>query len=135
MIRKMMHFRKADTESLVPFMERSEKSITNIMQMHSVLSWDTLARRNVFKWAGWVARLQIHDPLRITLDILRHRNWNWICSIADENRGRQLHGRYLHTWRWEKLVYNFFDNNFPGQDWFTVAQDVNAWMGIVDSVG
>ncbi len=134
MIRKMMCFKKYDTEDLARFMQRTESMISNIIDRHNVISWDTLARRFIFRWAGWVARLEHHDPQRITLAVLRHKNWDWISLIASQNRGRQLHGRYLHTWRWEKLLYKFAEENFPGQKWSDLALDASSWIAIVNTV-
>ena len=131
----MMHFKKRETEDLAYFMERTNRSITGVMKHHGVVTWDVLARRNIFKWAGWVARLAHFDPERITLDILHLKNWNWICNIASQNNGNQLHCRKLHTWRWEKLIYSYFDENFPLQSWHEIAQDAQGWEAIVDNVG
>ena len=134
MIRKMMRFKKEEAEDLDHFMRRTERSISNIIECHNVLSWDVLARRNIFKWAGWTARLFKYDPNRITLSVLEHKNLKWIMNIASQNRGRQLHGKYLHTWRWESLVYKYFEENYPGTDWCEVAQSADDWHEIVKNV-
>jgi hypothetical protein len=135
MIRRMMRFRKDDEEDLEAYMRRTERSITNIIERHNIVTWDVLARRNIFKWAGWTARLHIHDPHRVTLAILELKNWRWIKDIADRNNGRQLHGRYLHTWRWESIIYKYFQENHPGIDWNYMAQSADSWHEIVQNVG
>ena len=93
-----------------------------------------LVRREVFKWAGWVARLNVFDPSRITLHVLLHKNWDWLRVIADQFNGRQLHGRRLKVWRWEALVYKFFDENFPGTSWIQAAQDKSEWEDLVQTI-
>ena len=69
MIRKMMNFKRRDAETLEAFMERSNVNINDQMASHGILPWDVVARRNIFKWAGWVSRLRVFDPDRITLKV------------------------------------------------------------------
>ncbi len=128
-----MSFRKQDSEHLEDFMKRTEKTISGCMQTHHILTWDVQARRNIFKWGGWRARLQQHDPNRMTLAVLLHKNWEWLRTIAEANGGRQLHGRYLKTWRWESLLYNYAAENMPGCRWFDIVQDPHRWNAIVQS--
>ncbi len=113
------------------FMRRTEADITGTLHRFAVLSWDVLVRRNIFQWAGWVARLSHYDPQRLTFKILNHKNWRWIQSVAIANGGRQLHGRILKVWRWEALVYRFFVENLPGVDWQSAAQDANQWRDLI----
>ncbi len=82
-------------EDLETFMKRTETAITSAMIRHHIVSWDVYARRLVFKWAGWVARLRTFGPRRLTLSVLRHKNYKWLRDIQDSNNGRQLHGRIL----------------------------------------
>ena len=63
--------KKQEDEDLTAFMKRTETAITCAMVRHHVISWDIYARRSVFKWAGWVARLAEFDPRRITLAVLK----------------------------------------------------------------
>ena len=66
MIRKMCHFKRRDAETLDDFMSRTNKFKNDVMYRNDVQTWDLLVRREVFKWAGWVARLKAFDPHRIT---------------------------------------------------------------------
>ena len=118
MIRKMSKFFRGEEETIEMFMSRTNEIITSTMISHGMTSWDVIVRRNVFKWAGWVARLAYFDEDRITLKVLRHKNWEWLSVIAAQNKGRQLHGRILKTWRWERLLYSYVNENYPGQSWF-----------------
>jgi hypothetical protein len=134
MVRKMLGFRKRDEEDLDHFMHRTEATISNLLQLHWIVSWDVYARRTVFKWAGWMARLANLDPSRLTLKILQHKNLEWLQKIKDENKGRELHGRYIKVWRWETMLYNFTRENYPGDQWFSLAQDKERWKVIVDNI-
>ncbi len=134
MIRKMLRFTKPDEEGIQDFMQRTNTTITNIMSIHRVVSWDIYARRTVFKWAGWLARLQFFDPERITLKVLLHRNLDWLQRIKDHNRGRELHCRYIKVWRWETLIWNFCRENFEGSMWQQLAEDPDSWNSIVSRI-
>ena len=130
----MLRFSRGENEELQPFMQRTNGVISSIMDSYGIISWDSTVRRNVFKWAGWVARLAFHDEQRITLIILRQKDWFWISIIASHNGGRQLHGRILKTWRWERLLYSYAAENYPKQSWFDLAQDPISWSKITDKV-
>ena len=134
MLRRMLRFSRGENEELQPFMQRTNGVISSIMDSYGIISWDSTVRRNVFKWAGWVARLAFHDEQRITLIILRQKDWFWISIIASHNGGRQLHGRILKTWRWERLLYSYAAENYPKQSWFDLAQDPISWSKITDKV-
>ena len=127
MVRKMLGFRRGDTEDIDTFMHRTNSSIRNLLNLHSVRRWDLVSHKEVFKWAGWLARLGNLDPERPTFDVFRYRDWNWIQEIADENRGRQLHCRNLKTWRWERPIYLYF-----GRGWQNIATDEQIWMSKVE---
>ena len=134
MIRRMIGFRKREEEGVESYMRRAESVVTAAIEAHRIIPWDVYARRLVFKWSGWVARLQIFDKERLTLAVARHKNLKWLQTIKAANRGRELHGRYLKVWRWESLVFSFFKENFPGEEWEQVAQDAERWRVIVGGV-
>ena len=135
MIRKMIGLKKYETEDLETYMRRAETAVTAAMHRHRILSWDIYARRVIFRWAGWVARLQTFDKHRLTLAVLHHKNLKWLQLIKDNNGGRELHGRYLRVWRWETVVHNFFAENAPGEHWEKIALDDSRWSAFVDMVG
>ena len=87
MIRKMCHFKMREAEALDSFMSRTNQFVNDLMEREGLLSWDIMIRREVFKWAGWVARLRTFDCSRITLHILLHKNWEWLQTIAMQNGG------------------------------------------------
>ncbi len=70
------------------------------------------------------------DPLRLTLRVFRH--WNY-CDIKERieavNKGRQLHGRHLHTFRWEYYMYKHL-----GPRWFENVFDRDEWKVTVEKV-
>ena len=135
MIRRMMKFSKPEEEGIQDFMKRTNTSITNIMQRLHILSWDVYARRSIFKWAGWVARLKHFDPSRVTLKVMLHRNLEWLQGIKEQNSGRELHCRYIKVWRWETLVWNWCRENVGAQSWMQLAEDPETWNAIVDRLG
>ena len=108
--------------------------MNDLMEREGLLGWDIMIRREVFKWAGWVARPGTFDCSRITLHILLHKNWEWLQTIAMQNGGRQLHGRCLKVWRWEALIYRFFRENQANISWFELAQDSYEWTQIVQTI-
>ena len=42
--------------------------------------------------------------------------------------GSQLHGRRFKVWRWEALIYRYFDENHPGMPWTDIAEDQQEWI-------
>jgi hypothetical protein len=123
MVRKMMFFKKREEESLEDFFERTNGSIKRILSLHRFRTWDQTAHFEVHKWAGCLARIVLTDPHRYSYCVFAYKDWNWIQNtIARQNRGRQLHGRYLRTWRWERPLYNFY-----GQNWQDRALDKDLW--------
>ena len=122
LVRKMLSFSRLSGEDLASPMQRSNSIIKHMLKSHHIDRWDVVAHKLVFKWGGWVARLANHDLSRLTLSILRYKDWTYISGIADANNGNQLHGRILRTWRWERPLYKF------RQDWQVFARDQNAWL-------
>jgi len=94
-------------------MSRTNQFVNDLMQREGILTWDMMTRGEVFKWAGWVARLLTFDSFRITLHVLLHENWEWLQTIAIQNNGRQLHGRCLKIWCWEALIYSLVVREQP----------------------
>ena len=117
-----MHFSRPEGESTDQFFERTNGSIKRILAMHNFRTWDEQAHLEVHRWAGFLARLTITDPVRFTSVVFAHKDWLWIQTIANNNAGRQLHGRYLKTWRWERPLYNFY-----GRGWQSRAQNKELW--------
>ena len=72
------------TEGIEDFMKRTDYSISTILERDDIISWDIYARRLVFKWAGWIARLQTFDPHRITLAVLRYKNFKRLPRTTTE---------------------------------------------------
>ena len=125
MLRKMIGFKKLDTEDLENFMRRTNTTMNNLMAVHKVKTWDLLAHRAVFRWAGTVTRISISYPDRWTTTVFQHKDWRWIQTIARENNGRQLHCRKLKTWRWERPLYKYL-----GENWQDEAADLDNWKSM-----
>ena len=120
---KRIQFEDGSWETTDQFFERTTGSIKHTLHTHAFHTWDEVAHIEVHRWAGFLARLQDEEPNRMTSQIFSFRDWNWIQNtIASQNRGRQLHGRYLYTWRWERPLYNCY-----GQNWQPLALDKDAW--------
>ena len=134
MVRKMCRYVKNDGETIDEYMRRTEAAISGLMVRHRVKPWDTVARQAVFKWAGWVARLGQLDNKRLTYAVLQHKNLKWVYQIAAQNAGRQMHGRYIRTWRWESILQRHFDVSQNGTYWQDSARDYEVWQGIVSNI-
>ncbi len=118
----MLFFKRGESESLDDFFQRTNGSIKRILRESGIRAWDETAHVEVHRWAGVLARLNFYDPARLTSRVFLYRDWNWIHSIAQRNRGRQLHGRILRTWRWERPLYAFY-----GTNWQSKALENEAW--------
>ena len=135
MLRKIIGFQKGEDEDIELFMQRSNRTINNLIARHNVKLWDNLSHRAVYGWAGKVARINIQNPDRWTSKVFLYRNWDWIQIIASNNSGRQLHGRYLKAWRWERPIYKFFGTNWHSKaahedDWASEECDFLRWRAI-----
>jgi hypothetical protein len=122
MARKMLHFKFHASEDMNSFMRRTEASISYNLKHHNVIPFDELVHRAVFRWAGKLVQIQQDAPERLTSLVFRHKDWAWIQTIANQNRGRQLHGRYLREWRWERPMFKCF-----GDSWKSLAHDASEW--------
>jgi len=130
MLQKMLRFRPRVDESKEDFMIRVNCRLKHIKQLHRVIAWDILYHRSVFKWAGHVVRIQQYDAARLTHKVLAHKCWRWIQTVARQNRGNQLHGRRLRTWRWERPLYKYLGD----ECWETAAQDKLEWNSKLDAM-
>ena len=122
MIRRMLSFYRPPGEDMATFMERTNGIIKNLMQLHQIERWDLTARRYIFKWGSWLARLEQLDPERLTGWFFIFKDWCWIQKITRDNQGRQLHCRKLRTWRWERPFYKIL-----GEHWPAIARDKEKW--------
>ena len=122
MIRKMLHFTRPEQESIDDFMHRSNRTISNLITRHGIKRFDLISHKYVFRWAGKLVQIKWEDPLRITSIVFGHKDWAWIRQIELLNSGRQLHGRILRTWRWERPLYKCF-----GDDWQATAAQQDLW--------
>ena len=130
MLQKMLGSRPKPEETIEQYMQRTSSVIKRIKTAHQLIVWDVWYHRLVFKWAGHIARIPSYDAARLTHKVLVHQNWRWIRRIAAENRGSQLHGKRLRTWRWERPIYKFFGDDC----WEEVAQDKEAWTAKLDEM-
>lgn len=121
MVRKMLGRRRQVGESLEECMRKINSQIRNLFIRHGVERWDAKYYGLYFTWAGDVARISINDPERLTYQALVHKDIAWIHKIADQFHGNQLHGRKLHTWRWERLLIKYDSN------WKSKALDKQSW--------
>ena len=78
MIRRMLGFQYLQGEDIEGFMRRTNRIISNVIARHGVMTWEYMAHRNLFRFAGFIARTCGKDPLRITSRVFRHKDWNWI---------------------------------------------------------
>ena len=126
MIFRMIGFTWGEDEHIEILMRRSNATISSLMSRHEVISWDSMARRHVFMFAGWLVRIRLHDKNRITLFILAHKDLDYVHEYADRHGGRQHHGRFLKVWRWESLLRNVAAKHFQ-ERWQDRALDEIEW--------
>ena len=123
-IRKMLRIGRVEGESVDAYMGRTNHIIEHLMVRHGVQSWDALRHQAVFRWAGKLAFLEHEHPTRLSAMVSAHKDWRWIQEkIAIAIGGRQLHGRYLRVWRWERPLYKYF-----GDHWKLQARDASFWQ-------
>ena len=123
MQQKMLCLKRAPQEEQRNFMARLNSKIKLLNHCHQFQSWERWYYRSVLGWAGHVSRIRQYNEPRLTNQVLQFKSWACIQQVAAANLGNQLHGRRLHTWRWEQKIYNLF----PGEDWQTKAQDKADW--------
>ena len=63
---------------------------------------------------------------RLTYQVLKYKDMNWICNIASQNSGNQLHCRKLRTWRWERPLFKYFEGR--PYTWQESAADKEQWL-------
>ena len=129
MIRKMLGLRAHDGETVADFCERHARSVKHVLLSHGERSWDATYHRLMFSWAGHVQRIGSYDPQQPTFQVLHYKDWQWIQLIASQNSGNQLHCRKLHTWRWERPLYKFFQDR--EDSWEQVAANKAEWQQLL----
>ena len=108
--------------------------IKNTKDRHNIESWDSVYDRRMYRWAGHVARLKKTDPKRMTHQVFIYRDWRWLKTIEAKNKGRQLHGRCLKIWRWERPMYKAAESLGFESDWQTESQDNDRWAELIDEL-
>jgi hypothetical protein len=130
MLAKIIGFKKRDNETMEEFMLRRGTVIKAARERYEVEGWDAHYHRLVFLWGGHVARMGQYEPGRITFQTLIYKDWNWIKRLAARKMGRQCHGRYLRTWRWEKPLYKYD----LASDWQIRALNRRDWNSQLDDM-
>ena len=69
-----------------------------------------------------MARIGTFDPTRLTYHVFTHWNYEAVRHVANQNGGKQNHGRHIHIWRWEYYMYKYINPT-----WFSLAQDREVW--------
>ena len=130
MLLKMVGIRPVTDETKPEYMARANRRLKHLKTFHKVAEWDKAYLKSIFSWAGHVSRIKQYDKGRITYKVLTFKSWRWIQTVAEENRGCQLHGRRLRTWRWERPMYKLFTND----RWENLAQDKQSWLSCLDEM-
>ncbi len=71
-------------------------------------------------------------PDRFASRILKYKDRDWLSVIEGQNHGRQLHGRSLRIWRWERPLVNLA-RHLKVQSWHELALDRRSWISNLDS--
>ena len=119
-------------ETTEDFCVRYARNIKQVMTKYGCERWDAMYHRLYFTWAGRVRRLRLTEPQRLTYQVLRYKDWQWIQNVADANSGSQQHHRKLRAWRWERSLYKFFDRK--SETWGEAAEDEKKWVSFLDKM-
>ena len=128
----MLGLRSQAGETVEDFCERYARIIKQVLAHHGEETWDSTYHRLHFSWAGHVFCIGQYDPDRVTFQVLMHKNWQWIQSVAAQNGGNQLHCRKLHTWRWEGPISRFFEGR--GCIWEQKAVSELEWNQLLNEM-
>ena len=126
----MIPLRAIPGETAEQHMHRWGTKLQRLRDQCGFSGWDADYKQNVFKWAGHMARMRQHSPLRLSCLVFKHRDWQWIQKRGTANDGNQGHGRKLRAWRWEKTMYVLFRN----KSWQEAAQDKQSWGPHLESM-
>ena len=120
----MLRIKRDRGENMTELIIRSNRTLKNKLRDTEAKfeHWDTRYVQLRLEWGGHVARIGTFDPTRLTYRVFRHWNYEAIRHIANQNGGKQNHGRKIHIWRWEYYMYKYINPN-----WFTQAQDREVW--------
>ena len=132
MERKLLGLKKTEGETAGEYVHRSNTALAELHKTFNRFSWSVEYHKSVYSLGGHFSRIHKYDPGRLTNAILRYKDWSWISHIASQNGGRQLHGRRLRTWRWERAFYKRFPWE-PGA-WHTVAADKVSWSSRLEEL-
>ena len=90
---------------------------------------DVVVLKRRYSFAGHLARLQVHDPSRMTCRVLNYRSCRE-CRTRQVLTGSQGHPGIYFIGGWESQ----FDRSFMARslDWQEVALDKRAWMRHVE---
>ena len=126
MERKMLGLAVQYGESKGDWVERSNRRLKILCTLWNRPRWETVYYKQVYAWAGHIARYAIHDPSRLTLHVQRYKDLAWLAH-RKKRFGSQLHafGR-LKVWRWESIIAK----QVP--DWMNAALDGPAWQQRLD---
>ena len=92
---------------------------------------DIVALRHHFGMAGHVSRVCTQDNSRLVGAIFKYRDYERLDGIAADNYGRQLHGKKLRVWRWERPLAKYAKQH-EWSSWHDMAQDKRFWLSNLD---
>ena len=124
MRRKVLQFKPRTNENNCfetkeEFCTRRDYAVKWFENKYNLAGWVKHSISNRFGRAGHVARL---PDTRLTKQVMQWRNYSWILQQVAIH-GSQLHGRRLHIWRWERVLYSC-----AGLEWEAASQDRRGWI-------
>ena len=125
----MIKTTKLLTDDADTYCARANRVRRNLAQKLDWCSWDTLAHRRYFSFAGHLARIEAYDPGRPSVRVLKFKNYQFLERLMDRNQGRQIHCRRLRIWRWERPLWLRH-----GADWSSVALNAEWWKNNLDAM-
>ena len=132
-LRRMLGFKRDHRDDAGAYMQKANHGVKAMKHRHDIADWDLVAYRNLFGWAGHVSRIREYDENRVTLRVLMYRDREWLTNVEAQNSGRQLHGRYLRTWRWEYPLAKYAASK-DRFSWHLLAQDKRSWLASLDEM-
>ena len=120
MISKMLGIRRSSLELLEDYCSRVKRCISGLLQTHHLQRWDEQQMRVYYDFMGFLARMRQRDAQRLTYQVLRYKDLNYIAALQAEF-GHQTHCRRLHVWRLEWPLFKY-DHN-----WQCKAQSMSEW--------
>jgi hypothetical protein len=121
MIRKMLGWKRPPEIELGEYMLTTARKVKRAVESSGLMWWDEYLLKQIYSWAGHLGRMSVYDPSRVALQSIQHKGRRYLISLQEEF-GQQCHGKRFHVWRWEKMFYQYF-----GDNWMNMTLESDSW--------